>query len=158
MKKQLTIETIQNELKGASLFFHRPAAQPAPPLSPSAPEQDRSPDSTETWKHASGEVWKRTSKEPRILGNVETAKHALVTPMGGRFNLDETAANKYTLAFTTIELEALEDLKLDLRRTHGIKVAKNDLVRCALHRLVEDYHVKGTASILVSRIRKKRGR
>jgi hypothetical protein len=72
------------------------------------------------------------------------------------FNLDDEALYKASYVFTIQELEALEDMKLELKRELDSKVTKNDLVRAALHQLVEDYRDKAQQSDVVRRLRRRR--
>jgi hypothetical protein len=60
-----------------------------------------------------------------------------------RFNLTDEALYKATFAFTDDELAALEDLKIALKRELDTKVTKNDLMRAALHLLLEDNAATG---------------
>jgi hypothetical protein len=52
----------------------------------------------------------------------------------------------------------LEDLKLELRRKHDTRVTKNDLARCALQLLVEDYGRHQERSFLGRKLLGKPGR
>ncbi len=74
------------------------------------------------------------------------------------FDLNEKPYQKDSFVFTMAEFEALEDLKIALRRTHGLGATKNDLIRCGLQHLVEDYRQRGEASLAVRRLRTKRSR
>ena len=60
----------------------------------------------------------------------------------------------YLPIFTLEELEALEDLKLELRRELDAKVTKNDLIRSALHMLLEDQAANGQRSYARRKVRK----
>jgi hypothetical protein len=60
--------------------------------------------------------------------------------------------------FTAAEFEALDDLKLSLRRTLDVKVTKNDLVRCAVQFLVEDIRRLGDASPVITPLKNRSGR
>lgn len=71
------------------------------------------------------------------------------------FNLDDEALYKASYVFTPQELEALEDLKLELKRELDSKVTKNDLVRAAIHMLVEDYRTHFSRSYVVRKIKRE---
>ena len=86
---------------------------------------------------------------------VVQAKKTIVAPVGERFDLKDEALYKATFVFTQEELEALEDLKLELRRDLNRKVTKYDLVRAALHLLFED-HAANRENSHASRKLKKR--
>jgi len=64
---------------------------------------------------------------------------------------------KDSFLLTDEEFEALDDLKRELRRLHGLNVTKNDIARCALHNLVEDYQQQRARSAVVRRLKEKRG-
>jgi hypothetical protein len=68
-------------------------------------------------------------------------------------SLAQEPLRKNSFLFTMEEWEALEDLLLDLRRKHALDVTKNDLARCALHVLVEDYERRGEASLVLKKLR-----
>ncbi len=106
-----------------------PAAQPASPFQEDRPEEN---------------------KEPRKQGTQETSPPAALP-----FDINETPVKKETYVFTLTEAFALEDLKRDLRRTFDLKASKQDLLRCALHILVEDYQKRGGDSHVVKRFKKK---
>jgi hypothetical protein len=62
---------------------------------------------------------------------------------------------KASYLFTQEEQEALEDLKLELSRQFGDKVFKNDLIRAALHLLIEDYNANGAKSYVTRKTRRR---
>lgn len=72
------------------------------------------------------------------------------------FNLDDEALYKASYVFTIRELEALEDLKLELKRALDSKVTKNDLVRCAIHMLIEDFRESSSHSYVHRKMRRRR--
>lgn len=72
-----------------------------------------------------------------------------------RFDLNNEALYKATFVFTREELEALEDLKLELSRQLDTKVTKYDLIRSGLHMLVEDYRSNGQRSYITRKIRRR---
>jgi hypothetical protein len=71
------------------------------------------------------------------------------------FDLGELALYKGTFVFTQEELDALDDLKLELHRELDAKITKYDLVRCGLHMLLEDYAANGGRSYVSRKMRKK---
>ena len=71
-----------------------------------------------------------------------------------RFDLNDEPLHKASYLFTDHELEELEDLKLELHREYDQKVTKNDLIRSALHMLLEDHKASGTRSYATRKIRK----
>jgi hypothetical protein len=110
---------------------------------------------------------KPVSQEPRILPNFpasqlpsqEPGKPAAPAPEPVQpFDLQRTPLWKTTFVSTEEELEAIEDLKLELRRRFALKATKNDLIRCALHMLIEDYRRQGEGSFAMKRLRNKGSR
>lgn len=114
----------------------------SPPPRTVSPSPGQSPISQEVGK----QVKKETSQETSLPGRRE---------IGPVLDLNETSYRKDSFLFTDSEFEALEDLKLALRRRHGLPATKNDIARAALHHIVEDYHRNGDRSIVVSRLRRK---
>jgi hypothetical protein len=111
------------------------------PLSPTAKEPK--PKTQETGKPGNREVGQEGKRETSQEGMKEASKEPKL-----RFNLADSPTRKDSFLFTEPEFEALEDLKLELRRKHQVKVTKNDLARCALHLLVEDYETNRERSFL----------
>jgi hypothetical protein len=112
------------------------------PLSPTAAKEPK-PKTQETKKPGNREVGQEGKRGISQEGMKEASKENTL-----RFNLAESPTRKDSFLFTEQEFEALEDLKLDLRRKHEVKVTKNDLARCALHLLVEDYETNRERSFL----------
>ena len=72
-----------------------------------------------------------------------------------RFQIEDDPYTQATFKFTDDELDALEDLKRDLKRQRDLKTTKQNLIRYALHRLIEEYNQDGEGSWLVKRLRSK---
>jgi hypothetical protein len=137
MKKKLNTDDITNELKGSSLFFQRETPVPQSPDEPSEAENLR----------------KRGNTEINIEGT-ERGTAPSAEPLV--FDLNQTPDCKYTLAFTEAELEALDDLKVNLRKIHGLKAPKIDIIRLALHHLLADYQAQGETSIVVAGMKSRK--
>ena len=56
------------------------------------------------------------------------------------FDLLQVAETDASLRLTDGEIDALEDLKSDLRRRFRLSVPKNDILRIALHHIIEEYY------------------
>jgi hypothetical protein len=139
-KKAYDLAKVQNELKGASSFFKKPAA--APEQAVSSPTPPAIPASEPTNGRPSGTTSRRHGVMPSPAGldiNQETASHD-------------------TLRLAINETKALEALKSALKWEQDLTVSKNDICRVALHALLEDYQTKGAASDAVKRLRTKHGR
>src|SRR5260221_9588456 len=72
-----------------------------------------------------------------------------------RFVLDGTlpADIKHSFTFTQDELEAIEDLKIELRRQYDIKTTKTEIVRCGIWELLEDYRRHGEKSSVFQQLK-----
>jgi hypothetical protein len=96
------------------------------------------------------------SQEVGKVGNRETRKEV---PQPGKrevgqvFDINEKPYRKDSLLFTANEFEALEDLKLELRRRFDLPATKNDIARCALQNLIEDYQQHQEKSVVVHRLK-----
>ena len=94
-------------------------------------------------------------------GNREIGKEASLEGKRGvphLFDLNDQPYRKDSFLFTSEEFEKFDDVKLDLRRSHDIKATKNDLARCAMGYLIEDYERRGPDSELVKRLQRRRPR
>jgi hypothetical protein len=96
---------------------------------------------------------KQGSKEKRNQGTLENP----ATNASG-FDLNIAPYKNDTFIFTNEELYAIEDLKTELKRKLDLKTTKYDIVRCAIHCLMEDYQQRGEESHIVQRVRKKQAR
>jgi hypothetical protein len=65
---------------------------------------------------------------------------------------------KGTFLFTNEELYAIDDTKKDMKRRLDLSSTQYDIVRSAIHIIVDDYRHRGAESLLVQRIRKKKAR
>lgn len=113
----------------------------------STAQQQPSKTRPQVFQEVGKEAKKETGKEASQPGKSEGSRG---------FDLNIRPYRKDSFLFTTEEFEALEDLKLELRRKFDLKVTKNDLARSGLHYLVEDYKRHGEASIAVRRLRAKK--
>jgi hypothetical protein len=97
----------------------------------------------------------------RKQGNLETrkpgnAEHAATEAQG--FDLNIEPYKKGTFIFTYEELDAIDDLKKQLKRRMDLPATQYDIVRAAIHIITEDYRQHGTDSLIVQRIRQKKAR
>src|SRR5579862_2557893 len=88
-----------------------------------------------------------TTEVPPMESNSEPAP---------QFDITEIAFRPDTFIFTEEEFNALWDLKQELRRTYDLRLAtKQNIIRCALHCLVEDFRRNKERSFVVQRLRNK---
>lgn len=71
------------------------------------------------------------------------------------FDINEKPWRKDSFLFTDSEFDRLEDLKLELRRRFDLPATKNDIARCALQGLYEDYARDPEKSRIVRYLRAK---
>ena len=77
-------------------------------------------------------------------------------PQSAGYDLTEKAEERQTLRLTSGEFRRLGAVAAALSDELGVKrVDKNDIIRCGLHRILEDYERHGQGSELVTRLKKK---
>jgi len=74
----------------------------------------------------------------------------------GPFDIANRADRQANFMFTDGELDALDDLKRDAKRRHGLPTTKQDLVRLAVIDLLNDYEAYGEESRIIQRLRNQR--
>ena len=104
----------------------------------------------------------RTSAEPKISGTAQprtgTGASSLPQPVKpGEFALAEKPYKPHGFLWTKEELWALDDIKKEFARQYDVETSLQELIRCALHMLVEDYRSHGEQGFVVRRIIKKKG-
>ncbi len=107
-------------------------------------------------KHGSTETGKPPPTSPHHHEHHGTPAETGVALARLRFDPAAKADQKYTLAFSTEELEAIEDVKLELRRRFDVKTTKVELVRCGLWDLLEDYRHHGDRSRVFLRLKARK--
>ncbi|MBD0328303.1 MAG: hypothetical protein ICV68_17930 [Pyrinomonadaceae bacterium] len=107
-------------------------------------------------KQATKQSSLQTNKQTSLQGNNRTLKQVdaepstpTPLPAAPRFDIGTEPYTQATFKFTDDELYALDDLKRDLNRQRELKITKQNLIRYAVHRLVEDYDQNGDESWLV---------
>jgi hypothetical protein len=104
---------------------------------------------------------KEAVAKPRPPAPVKPQKRVPVKPAaseGKGFDLNLPTEKSHTFAFTFEELWALEEVKTGLSRLLGLdlRITKIDIIRCALHMIVEDYRQRGEQSFIVDRFKNKK--
>ncbi len=99
--------------------------------------------------------------KPRKAASVKPQKPAPVKPAATEakgFDLNLPTEKSHTFAFTFEELWALEEVKTGLSRLLGLdlRITKIDIIRCALHMIVDDYRQRGEQSFIVGRFKNKK--
>jgi hypothetical protein len=125
-------------------LFSRPTPLPEKPVVQEVPEKEAAP-------------------QPRKAASVKPQKRRTVEPAAAEakgFDLNLPTEKSHTFAFTFEELWALEDLKTGLSRLIGldVRITKIDIIRSALHIILDDYRKRGEASLIVARIKTKKAR
>jgi hypothetical protein len=79
-------------------------------------------------------------------------------PLRPAADLSEVPYRKATFLLTDEEFEALDELKLGVRRALDLKVTKEDLARCAIGYMVHDFRRRKAESAVFAPLRQRRGR
>jgi hypothetical protein len=139
MSKKLNTDQIRQELEGSAFFPN------------SRTEEDNAP--SEPTKAPPRSQPKPTKRAP--------AKAVASTPRSqpaadASFDINTTPSEWEALRLTVPEVIALEDAWHELRRLLGRKLAKNDVLRCAIHHVVSDYAAHKQDSILYRMLKEKK--
>ena len=85
---------------------------------------------------------------PTVVGDTDVGEDAAPHTPSGRVRHDE----KMTVYVTSDELLAIEDARLQMRRSHGLAVDRGRLVRAAVALALADLDEHGADSPLVKRL------
>lgn len=139
----------------------RPATEPANPETLPVPVNteirkavkpvSRQPGNTDIQQYRKPDVRKDRKPASRQPGNAASA----AVETSERFSINQEPSKKETFWCAQAESEALEDLKLQLRRQLDIRASKQDIVRCAIQLVAETFAQDGEQSALVTRLRGK---
>lgn len=135
-----------------------PSKRTRPEAPRGAPTSNAPPTSAQPERPAPEQ--RETRPAPRIT--IDGKRVAEPEPAGAArwaglaFDINIKPYRKDSFLFTDDEFEAMEDLKLELKRLHDLPATKNDIARIALQRLFEDYAEAGLASAVVSRLQGKK--
>ena len=160
MKKKLDETSIANELRGASLFFHKSAdvedEKDAPEIQPQAKPRRRTatPKQAVTPTTATNAV---TETPVARAAQTEAQQEviAAVSPTPGQAELVETIRKNVkrlgkestVYRFTPEEKSALADIVYTYKR-NGVRTSENEVIRIAMNWLLENYQTDGKNSIL----------
>jgi hypothetical protein len=78
----------------------------------------------------------------------------MTEPQG--FDLNIVPYQNGTFLFTYEELDAIDDLKKQLKRRLDLPATQYDIVRAAIHIIAEDYRKHGADSLIVQRLKTKK--
>ena len=138
-------------------------AQPSPATQQSTEqrqdEQSESPESRQSVKSASRKTVitaiRKAGKTETSIPGKPASRQAVKPDAGARFDINQEAAKKETIWCAQAETDALDDLKLELRRRLSLRASKQDIVRSAIQLAIEQYEREGERSPLVQRLRTK---
>lgn len=91
--------------------------------------------------------------KPSSIASIQKPPRATTPRFDRKLDLKDEPLYKASYLYTQEELEMLEDLKLELRREYDTKVTKNQLIRSALHMLLEDHSANGRRSYASRKIK-----
>ena len=147
----------ENELSESEFFKEpKPSATPPPadPLSIATTHEEPTTEvSTEKLPPTNNslQIGKEGSREVGKEASLEGSRE-----VGKLFDLSEIPSRKDSFLFTDEEFEAMDDLKLELRRAYALKATKNDLARCGIGYMMDDYKRRAEDSEIVRRLKRKR--
>ncbi len=72
------------------------------------------------------------------------------------FNINDNPTIKETFLITDGEYDSMEAMKLQIRRLFDMKASKQDIIRCAVQHVLEEFQKHPEASIIVSRLKQKK--
>ena len=161
---KLSDQTKPSNRKLDQQLFAPSPKKPAPPVIPAQePPVSGKPDTRNSENpriRESGKPGIRESGTPELRnpGNpgirendtASAAHHPFV------FNVNDAPSIKETFLITDGEYEGMEDMKLQLRRLLDMKASKQDIIRCAVQHIIEDFRKHPEASIIVSRLQHKK--
>ena len=168
MKKKLNIDSITNELEGASLFF-RKSASPLPTPEPEKVESSLLdsfiPAETEAPKEKPKKTEKPKQSKPAKTDDQDTVipRHHDTMPASNQESMQpeihgviidlirkavkEVGKEAATHRFMITEKKELADL-IYTYKNRGIKTTENEIARISVNFIVEDYKVNGENSVL----------
>lgn len=107
-------------------------SQPSPSPAPTPPRQVREADETGSHKqHA--EAQKEAAPKTRMRARM----HAVVDDTLERVASNKRHLTSYTFRFSSQELDELERIKEELNADRDVEISKNDVVRLAVHLLLQ---------------------
>lgn len=125
------------------------------PSAPRTPVQEstspRNRGTAQTRNSTSAEERNRASAQPRRA----TSTPAVPSEPPAEFDLTVRPYKAHGFLWTDEELWALEDIKQDFKRRHGIETSMQELIRVALHFLVNDYRANGEKSFATRSLSQK---
>jgi len=137
---------------------------PPPEGSPTKPgtQETRKEGRRETSREGSGEGGRETSQQrvKEVENEVsheagkQTSQEAMREP-AREAPLPDLPVFKNSFLYTEEESNLFDEIKLDLRRTHGRKVTKNDIARAAIRFLAQDYYENPETSFLKRNLPRK---
>jgi outer membrane biosynthesis protein TonB len=165
MKKKLNIDSITNELEGASLFFAKSAPSPDKPIiekvvepKPDSPitaeppvEKQKPPKTKETKSERPNNSDTMT---PRHHDTTVSRYHDTTTPHihGVAIELVRKAVKEFgkeaaTHRFTEAEKKEIASL-IYTYKNRGIRTSENEITRIAVNFVLEDFRENGEESVL----------
>ena len=147
------------------LFAPHPKKQ-APPVIPAKETHDSgTPEIRNSEKSELRKSGKPAFRDPGTLGIRESEKSELresgpaqAVPHDVLFNINDNPTIKETFLITDGEYDSMEDMKIQIRRLFDMKASKQDIIRCAMQHVLDDFHNHLEASIIVRRLKQKKGK
>ena len=164
---KLTDQTSLGSGKLDQQLFTPPPKKPTPqaPVVPPAKETKNSGNpetrnSGEPELRESGKPGFRESRTPGIrqagkpelreTGPAQAPQHDFL------FNINDNPTIKETFLITDGEYDSMEDMKIQILRLFDMKASKQDIIRCAMQHVIEDYDKHPKVSIIVSCLKQRK--
>ncbi|MDQ3847435.1 MAG: hypothetical protein M3261_00590 [Thermoproteota archaeon] len=134
-----------------------PQKQPTPATSSPEPQLSGTPKFRESGKPDIRDSGMSELRKPGSPGIQESG--VVRTPQTPSLStIKETPLIKETFLITDGEYEDMEDMKLQLRRLLDMKASKQDIIRCAVQYILEDFRKHPETSIIVGRLQQKKNK
>ena len=145
---KLTDQTSLGSGKLDQQLFAPPPKKQAPPIIPA--KETKNSGNPELREPGQSELRDSGKSGIRETGPVQVAQHDLL------FDINDNPTIKETFLITDGEYDSMEAMKLQIRRLFDMKASKQDIIRCAVQHVLEEFQKHPEASIIVSRLKQKK--
>ena len=161
---KLTDQTNLGSGKLDQQLFTTPPKKQAPPVISSKETQNSgNPETRNSGKselRESGKPGFRDSGTPRLRES-ESAEIRKTNPAQAAqheflFNINDNHTIKETFLIIDGEYDSMEAMKLQIRWLFDMKASKQDIIRCAVQYVLEEFQKHPETSIIVSRLKQKK--
>ena len=152
--------------KGLDQRLFAPTPQPAPPPEPEpaavAPVPDpRTPEESSnlpTKESRKVDTYKARNIGTKKSKNIGPIQPSPAAAMEAPYDFNLRPGRQANFLFTEEELDGLDDLKRDAKRTFDVRTTKQDLVRYAVVELLNDFAANGDGSRIIQWLKERQRR